>query len=59
MDASSASVQLAFAGVVSANAVPTTLVVDAEGRVAARISGVIREPAILSAMIDKVLAEAE
>jgi len=57
MDADTASVQLAFAGVVSPNAAPTTLVIDREGRVAARISGVIREKSILAAMIDTVVAE--
>jgi thiol-disulfide isomerase/thioredoxin len=57
MDADTASVQLAFAGIVSPNAAPTTLVIDREGRVAARISGVIREKSILSTMIDTVVAE--
>jgi thiol-disulfide isomerase/thioredoxin len=59
LDAGSASVQLAFAssGQYAPNAVPTTLVVDREGRVAARISGVIEDPSILSGMIDRVLAE--
>lgn len=59
LDAQNATVQVAFSGVVSANAVPTTLVVDRDGRVAARISGVISDPKILSDMIDKVLAEAD
>ena len=57
LDVDTASVQLAFAGVVSPNAVPTTLVIDREGRVAARISGVVREQSILAAMIDTVVAE--
>jgi thiol-disulfide isomerase/thioredoxin len=59
IDAQTAAVQLAFAGsgAVSPNAVPTTLVMDREGRVAARISGVIRDPIILSGMIDRVVAE--
>lgn len=58
IDANTASVQLAFAGAVAPNAVPTTLVIDREGRVAARISGLIRDPSILASMIDTVLAEA-
>ena len=58
IDVNSASVQLAFAGSVAPNAVPTTLVVDAEGRVAARISGLL-DPSILSTLIDTVLAEGE
>jgi thiol-disulfide isomerase/thioredoxin len=57
LDADSAQVQLAFAGSVAPNAVPTTLVVDREGRVAARISGLIRDESILAAMIDRVVAE--
>lgn len=58
LDAQTASVQLAFSGAVAPNAVPTTLVMDRQGRVAARISGLIRDPIILSAMIDRVVAEA-
>lgn len=57
MDARDSAVQLAFAGSVAPNAVPTTIVLDREGRVAARISGLIRDQAILAAMIDTVLAE--
>ena len=57
IDAQTAAVQLAFSGAVSPNAVPTTLVMDREGRVAARISGLIRDPIILSGMIDRVVAE--
>jgi thiol-disulfide isomerase/thioredoxin len=59
LDAASNSVQLAFAGAVAPNAVPTTLVIDREGRVAARISGIIRDRSILSGMIDTVVAEAK
>lgn len=43
-------------GHVAPNAVPTTLVIDHEGRVAGRISGAI-DPSILRAMIDGVLDE--
>lgn len=59
LDARTASVQLAFAGAgaVAPNAVPTTLVLDRDGRVAARISGVIKDPSILASMLDTVLAE--
>jgi thiol-disulfide isomerase/thioredoxin len=59
LDAQTAAVQLAFSGAVAPNAVPTTLVVDREGRVAARISGLIRDKSILAAMIDTVLAEGD
>lgn len=57
LDASTASVMLAFVGAVAPNAVPTTLVMDRDGRVAARISGLIRDPDILAGMIDRVLEE--
>jgi peroxiredoxin len=57
IDAQTAAVQLAFSGAVAPNAVPTTLVIDRQGRVAARISGLIRDPIILSGMIDRVVAE--
>lgn len=59
VDAKTAGVQLAFAGSVPPNAVPTTLVVDREGRVAARISGLVRDPSILAAMMDSVIAEGQ
>ncbi|TAL43271.1 MAG: TlpA family protein disulfide reductase [Salinibacterium sp.] len=58
IDADTAQVQLAFSGAVAPNAVPTTLVMDRQGRVAARISGLIRDKSILADMIDRVLAEA-
>lgn len=40
-----------------ANATPSTLVVDARGRIAARISGAVTSPATLTALIDDVVAE--
>ena len=58
LDVDDVSVQLAFAGSgMPPNAVPTTIVLDREGRVAGRISGLIRDPSILAAMIDRVLEE--
>lgn len=57
LDVGTASVQLAFAGTVAPNAVPTTLILDRQGRVAGRISGLITDRSILEAMIDRVLAE--
>ena len=59
IDNATASVQLAFAGSVAPNAVPTTVILDREGRVAARISGVIQDASILESMIDTVLSEGE
>lgn len=57
LDAQTASLALAFSGTVAPNAVPTTLVMDAQGRVAARISGLL-DRSILAALIDTALAEA-
>ena len=56
MDANSGTVSMAFTGVVSPAAVPTTLVIDKEGRVASRILGRI-DPGILKTLIETVLAE--
>jgi thiol-disulfide isomerase/thioredoxin len=57
LDSATASVQLAFAGTVAPNAVPSTIILDREGRVAGRISGLIADRSILESMIDRVLAE--
>lgn len=51
------ALQLAFAGTVAPNAVPTTLVIDAEGRVAARILGQVSEPSTLDTLIRDTIAE--
>ncbi len=56
MDAKSGAVSLAFQGVVSPQAVPTTLVIDKEGKVASRILGRI-DPSILRTLIETVVAE--
>jgi thiol-disulfide isomerase/thioredoxin len=56
MDAESGDVVLAFTGVVTPSAVPTTLVIDRQGRPAARILGVA-EKATLKALIKTVYAE--
>ncbi len=50
------TVQLAFASNVPPNAVPTTLVLDTQGRVAARILGRIADASILTTLIDDALA---
>ncbi len=49
--------QLAFATNVPPNAVPTTLVLDRQGRVAARILGQLTDASILTTIISDVLAE--
>ena len=46
----------ALQDIVPVQAVPTTVVLDAEGRVAARVLGRV-DPATLRAMVDEVLAE--
>lgn len=51
-----AEIMYALRGQVAPNAVPSTLVIDRKGRVAARISGAA-DPSVLRAMIDRVLAE--
>ena len=56
IDNNSGAVVLAFTGVVSPQAVPTTLVIDRKGRVAARVLGRM-QPSILSAMIQRVVDE--
>jgi hypothetical protein len=52
-------VQLAFAGTVAPNAVPTTLVLDKQGRVASRVLGRIQDASILDTLISSTLAEVE
>lgn len=52
----SGRVALAFGGQMTTNAVPTTVVVDREGRLAARVLGVVSAPT-LGALLDDVLAE--
>jgi thiol-disulfide isomerase/thioredoxin len=50
------SILYSLRGQVSPNAVPSTLVLDVEGRVAARISGAA-DPSILRSMLDTVVDE--
>lgn len=57
LDAAGNDVLLAFSGAVSANAVPTTLVLDREGRVAARFSGLITSPGLIADLVEQTLAE--
>jgi thiol-disulfide isomerase/thioredoxin len=49
------SIKLAFAEQTPLNAVPTTLVLDAEGRVAARVIGQLSEASILTTLVDDAL----
>jgi thiol-disulfide isomerase/thioredoxin len=57
LDVESGTAQLAFAGPVPPAAVPTTIVLDQEGRVAARVLGQLTDASILESIIDGLLAE--
>lgn len=57
IDADTAEAKLAFAKVVPIAATPTTLVLDKQGRVAARIIGPIDGTSILSTLVEDALAE--
>jgi thiol-disulfide isomerase/thioredoxin len=57
MDTTDSAVQLAFAGKIAPNAVPTTIVLDQEGRVASRILGRIPSRITLATLIQSALAE--
>ena len=57
IDANGSSVQLAFAGQIAPNAVPTTIVLDREGRATARIVGRIPSRITLATLIEDALAE--
>jgi hypothetical protein len=56
MDAKTGSVVLGFTGVVTPQAVPTTLVIDSEGNVSARVLGRI-DKGILEELIKTVVRE--
>jgi thiol-disulfide isomerase/thioredoxin len=57
IDVHSGAVQLAFAGTVAPSALPTTIVLDGEGRVAARILGQLQSASILDAIVKTVVEE--
>jgi thiol-disulfide isomerase/thioredoxin len=57
IDVNDTAVQFAFSASVPANAVPTTLIIDQKGRVAARVTGVIEDASILKDLINTVVAE--
>lgn len=56
IDANTGNILLAFTGIVTPQAVPTTLVLDKHGRVSARILGRF-DPATLRALVDTALSE--
>ena len=57
IDVNDGKVKLAFAQVTPIQATPTTLVVDKEGRVAARIIGQLQSASILSTLVRDALEE--
>lgn len=57
LDVNGGGMQLAFSGSIPPNAVPTTLVLDKQGRVAARILGQVTSPSILETLIRDTVAE--
>ena len=59
MDAEDGQVRLSFAGQASPSAVPTTLVLDHQHRVAARVNGLITDVDLMRTMITDVLAEGQ
>ncbi|MDR6097013.1 hypothetical protein [Microbacterium sp. SORGH_AS_0454] len=52
-----AQLKLAFTGATPLNATPTTLVLDKQGRVAARIVGELPEASILESIVRTLVAE--
>jgi peroxiredoxin len=59
IDTNTTNVQYAYSAYVSPDAVPTTLVIDKHGRVAARVLGPIDEVSILTSLVDRVVAEGQ
>jgi peroxiredoxin len=59
MDTNTTNVQYAYSAYVSPDAVPTTLVIDKHGRVAARVTGEVDDASILTSLIDRVIAEGQ
>ena len=57
IDANDGNMLLAYAGTVAPNAVPTTLVIDKQGRVAARYLGLLDSTSILKTLISDAIAE--
>jgi thiol-disulfide isomerase/thioredoxin len=51
LDAESGTMQLALSGEIAPNAVPTTIVLDKQGRVAARVLGAVDGPGILTTLV--------
>jgi len=59
LDVDSGTARLAFHGAVSASTVPVTFVLDAKGRIAARILGELQSDSILNTLINDTRAESK
>jgi len=59
IDTNTAAIQYAFSSYVPPSAVPTTLVLDKQGRVAARVTGELDAASILETLIDTVVHEGQ
>lgn len=57
LDAKTGDVRVAFANVTPISATPTTLVLDKQGRIAARIIGPIDGPSVLSILVSDAVKE--
>ncbi len=57
MDVATGEAKLAFAEATSIQATPTTLILDREGRVAARIIGQLESAALLSGLVEDIVSE--
>ena len=58
LDADTGELRLAFASDLPPSGVPTTIIVDRDGRVAARVLGYIADRSMFEDMLDTVVAEA-
>ena len=58
LDADTGELRLAFATDLPPSGVPTTLIIDRDGRVAARVLGYISDRSMFEDMLDRVVAEA-
>jgi len=57
LDADTGTLRLAFSGDLPPSGIPTTLIVDRDGRVAARVLGYIYDRSMFEDMLDRVVAE--
>ena len=57
VDTNDGAVQLALASTIAPNAVPTTIVLDKQGRIAARVLGGLDGPSTLKTLISDAVAE--